>query len=133
MVNWKEEVRAALSRASDEGRVQQIAREIGVKPGALHQFTSKGSLNPNAVFALDRWLIANGYKEPSGERAPPESPREQTLRERTVEELTRLIGVLESPHHSDVFKARQLVSWVESAHDDIEFTWGKLLKKGTNR
>lgn len=57
----KEELRELLSRVSKVQTVAEIAREIGVPPGALYDYQSGGSMGPQRRAALLRWMQEHGY------------------------------------------------------------------------
>lgn len=70
-----EELRELLSRISKAHTVADIAKEIGVPPGALYDFQSRGSMGPERREALTRWMSEHGYLQ---EGVSMSQPRSQT-------------------------------------------------------
>lgn len=59
---WKETVRAALSKAQDEGvSLAALAEIAGTTGRNLNHFVSRGTLNADSVRALEDWLKMRNY------------------------------------------------------------------------
>ncbi len=120
MKDYKEGVRGALSRATDDRLLPQIAAELQIPPHRLHNFTSKGSLNTNDVHALAEWLAQHGYLETPAAHTPDWS----AILAGQFEDMAKILR----SDASQEFKSREFALRVRGWHAGLE-EMARLLKK----
>jgi len=106
--SWKEQIRAAASRAATDKQIPRIATETKIRADRLHQFVSKGYLGSDDVKSLADWLSTHGYLEEQEKKEPQTKSIEILI----AAEMHALADILASPDIDKEVKGQRFVAAV---------------------